>query len=105
MRYKTKACFYCGKLGHLERDCFKKSKEVKDGQSQYLKDFKAVSFISSLKDDCINLEKHCETECNENKQCTFDDFMLDGELILEGKTVPIKLLRDTGASQSLILSE
>ncbi|KAK3879491.1 hypothetical protein Pcinc_015949 [Petrolisthes cinctipes] len=105
VRYKPKACFYCGKLGHLERECFKKSKEVKDSQSQYLRDFKAVSFISSLEDNYIDVKKHHETECSESKQGTFDNFILDGKLILGGKTVPIKLLRDTGASQSLILSK
>ncbi|KAK4298860.1 hypothetical protein Pmani_028831 [Petrolisthes manimaculis] len=105
VRDKPKACYYCGKLGHLERDCFKKSKEVKDSQSRYLRDFKAVSFISSLEDNCIDVKKHYETECSESKQGTFDNFILDGKLILGGKTVPIKLLRDTGASQSLVLSK
>ncbi|KAK4314182.1 hypothetical protein Pmani_014515 [Petrolisthes manimaculis] len=105
VRDKPKACYYCGKLGHLERDCFKKSKEVKDSQSRYLIDFKAVSFISSLEDNCIDVKKHYETECSESKQGTFDNFILDGKLILGGETVPIKLLRDTGASQSLVLSK
>lgn len=89
-------CYYCGKVGHMAANCFaKKSAEHRSAVSN-----KPQGFISSHKDLGRKINGQIREEYNPfvstGSVCPVDD---------PTKRVKIKILRDTGATQSLIVEE
>nr|XP_027235069.1 uncharacterized protein LOC113826385 [Penaeus vannamei] len=107
---KCKICNYCGKTGHWERECWKKSREIKA---------KSVALVSTK----VSLSKKFSPVTvfprNENKASlrkldvnsgdraftgSYDSFMHEGTVSLEGgEKKSVQILRDTGALKSLML--
>ncbi|KAK3894289.1 hypothetical protein Pcinc_001953 [Petrolisthes cinctipes] len=111
-----KTCHYCGKYGHYERDCFKKDKDVKDNKIKYVREYKhvrPVSFIAKRnlddkdKESWGNNIKEIVKVSDHSKETlgrhAFADFLSEGTIKSGDRMVPIKILRDTGSVQSLLL--
>lgn len=82
-------CFYCGKSGHYARQCYQKQKDINGSKEKYLKDLKTVA--------CIKSPWVME------KQDSFKEFRSQGSLDFGDDTsVKVKLVRDTGASHTLV---
>lgn len=82
-------CFYCKKRGHISSGCPVLKK----------KNTKSVALIKTQERGNHHLsEKNCE-------YADFKPFVMDGFVALTGSTkkIPVKILRDTAASQSFIL--
>ena len=101
-----KTCTYCKKIGHLKSECwFLERKNVA---------VKSVAHVAlaSEKRNVIqgnkipNVKVTSITVQNDVVDAVFKPFVSEGYVIIDGekgKSSPIKILRDTGAAQSLIL--
>ena len=101
----SRACFYCHETGHIVSRCpkvqQKQQKERENGNGNSKKP-KGVGFVRSVPLSAHETAKNVRGEAEE----CFGPFILEGSVSLsdmENERVPIKILRDTGASQSLIL--
>ena len=110
--FSPRICNFCKKEGHLISDCWKLKKK-EQGQDNP----KTAGFVSSKKSELRNdvnvkfLEVDKTTpENNDNSSSvmeTFEPFIHDGFVSLKSDlsdATPIKILRDTGSSQSLLLT-
>ena len=91
-------CSYCKKSGHLMVNCFKlQNKRQKDGNSS--SPSKPVQLATKS-------EIGSMPEVVKSMQNSYQPFITEGHVSLSetSKPVSIKILRDTGASQTLILS-
>ncbi|CAI5670853.1 unnamed protein product [Oreochromis niloticus] len=90
-------CFYCHKVGHIVSECLAlKHKQV----PQQSKQAKGVGLVKSL-----NCPSHVTT--SEPDKC-FKPFIFDGFVSLTGfpgDQKPVRILRDTGGSQSFLLAD
>ena len=106
-RPNVPTCFYCGKKGHLKSQCWKlQNKEKKD-----------MGFVMSKSILPENSVPVYETQASESRSHKFDDrikqvnesyrsFLFDGEVTpcMSGEAgTPVVILRDTGATQSLMV--
>ena len=90
-------CFYCKKKGHVLSEC--RALEKKNQKSHMLVATKDARM------NCLGI-LHCGPLANSNSAMTkgYTPFVSHGTVCLEGgEKVPIYILRDTGAAQSLIL--
>ena len=95
-------CNYCKKPGHLVSECLKlESDEAKPTGLITLR----ARPQSSIKTNTIDIVTKPKSDSSME---IFEPFMLNGFVSLSGDNcpqTPIKILRDTGASQSLILAD
>ena len=99
-------CNYCKKSGHLISECLKlkrklESDEAKPTRLTTLRP-RPQSSIKTNTTDIVTKPK------SDSTMEIFEPFMLNGFVSLSGDNcppTPIKILRDTGASQSLILAD
>ncbi|XP_027141960.1 uncharacterized protein LOC113747241 [Larimichthys crocea] len=91
-------CFYCHRPGHLIANCPTLKRKEQNGSGSPPK---GVGLIKTEK--CANsnlVSSVCPDPC-------FEPFLFDGLVSLTGKSVdqcPVRILRDTGGSQSVILA-
>ena len=98
--FKTLTCGYCRGEGHTMSNCFK----LKNKEHQKTKPTGAVSHNSSI--DQKPTEQSVDPVDPVMK--VFQPFIFDGSVSFkndQSPVCPIKILRDTGASQSLILTK
>ena len=100
--FKPPVCSYCKKEGHLISECRKLKKKKAQTDS--------VGLVTSQK-NCVVGETNSSvsgTKDNPMEMDIFEPFVHDGFVSLSKvglDVVPIKVLRDTGASQSLIIAD
>ena len=91
-------CFYCHKAGHLIANCPTLKRKEQNGNGPPPK---GVGLIKTEKCTKTNLVSSvCPDPC-------FEPFIFDGFVSLTGESAdqcPVRILRDTGASQSVILA-
>jgi len=91
---EKKDCFYCHKFGHLIADCPVLLRK------QQFRDPKSVAFVKT-----VSSEPSC---CTESFDANYEPFVMPGFVSLSGKEDDrrkISILRDTGAMQSIMLSD
>ena len=116
---KTLTCTYCKKPGHLISECFK----LKRRQSSSNHDYKPSGFTRSVpkkylpnsdsvqKEFSPSFDESCDIPEVKVKSSSvmevFEPFISNGFVSLssDSSATPIRILRDTGASQSLILAD
>ena len=99
-------CNYCKKPGHLVSECLKLKKKLDRDEAKPT----GLTTLrprpqSSIKTNTIDIVTKPKSDCTME---IFEPFMLNGVVSLSGDNcppTPIKILRDTGASQSLNLAD
>ena len=99
-------CNYCKKPGHLVSECLKLKRKLESDEAKPT----GLTTLrprpqSSIKTNTIDLVTKPKSDSTME---LFEPFMLNGFVSLSGDNcppTPIKILRDTGASQSLILAD
>ena len=108
--FNLKICNYCKKEGHLVSDCWKLKKK-----EQCQENSKPTGFVSSknsklrndVRKDTFSEVDKTMSESNADSNSVmeiFEPFIHDGFVSLKNdlyNAAPIKILRDTGASQSV----
>ena len=100
------ACNYCKKPGHLVSECLKLKRKLESDEAKPT----GLTTLrprpqSSIKTNTIDIVTKPKSDSTME---IFEPFMLNGFVSLSGDNcppTPIKILRDTGASQSLILAD
>ncbi|XP_059831440.1 uncharacterized protein LOC132397124 [Hypanus sabinus] len=88
-------CFHCGRVGHIASKCFAPRKETGKGKA-------------AVPTGCIvSISKSTRKPQGDKKREEREKFISEGTMsVKEGETpVPVRIWRDTGAEQSLILSK
>ena len=99
-------CNYCKKPGHLVSECLKLKRKLESDEAKPT----GLTTLrprpqSSIKTNTIDIVTKPKSDSTME---IFEPFMLNGFVSLSGDNcppTPIKILRDTGASQSLILAD
>ena len=100
-------CFYCRKKGHVISECITRQRDQKTkGKEAFPK------ALTNLKSEPMSFIPKSEISMDKCKsdfiQEVYEPFLSEGTVsLLHDKSItkPIRILRDTGASQSLILAE
>ena len=99
-------CNYCKKPGHVVSECLKLKRKLESDEAKptglTTLRLKPQSSIKTNTTDIVTKPK------SDSTMEIFEPFMLNGFVSLSGDNsppTPIKILRDTGASQSLILAD
>ena len=117
-------CNYCGQLGHWKRDCPSLLAHRKSRPTAFTNEVKDVGCATSMHDGHLGIERKAnvfqlkaeKTEHSKVQEVKIDDgpkertmsnyapFITEGFVSMVGdvRTVPVKILRDTGASESFI---
>ena len=102
-------CNYCKQSGHIISECIalkrKREKERQESVKQTGLTSLRLKRQSSIQDENPILAKTSETDAVME---IYEPFLSDGSMSLNSyfaQSTPIKILRDTGASQSLILAD
>ena len=102
-------CNYCKQSGHIISECIalkrKREKERQESSKPTGLTSLRLKPQSSVQDENPILEKTSETDAVME---IYEPFLSDGSVSLNSdfaQSIPIKILRDTGASQSLILAD
>ena len=100
-------CNYCKRTGHIISECLhlKRKKERQEGLKPT-----GLTSLRSKPQSCVKEEDPIQTERPETDSVMeiYEPFLSDGFVSLNSdyaQSTPIKILRDTGASQSLILAD
>ena len=100
-------CNYCKKTGHIISECLhlKRKKEKQEGLKPT-----GLTSLRSKPQSCVKEEDPIQIERSETDSVMeiYEPFLSDGFVSLNSdyaQSTPIKILRDTGASQSLILAD
>ena len=100
-------CNYCKRTGHIISECLhlKRKKEKQEGLKPT-----GLTSLRSKPQSCVKEEDLIQTERPETDSVMeiYEPFLSDGFVSLNSdyaQSTPIKILRDTGASQSLILAD
>ena len=100
-------CNYCKRTGHIISECLhlKRKKEKQEGLKPT-----GLTSLQSKPQSCVKEEDPIQTERPETDFVMeiYEPFLSDGFVSLNSdyaQSTPIKILRDTGASQSLILAD
>ncbi|KAL2102544.1 hypothetical protein ACEWY4_001712 [Coilia grayii] len=99
----VKLCVYCKKKGHVMAECYRFKRKDQTHPANPGKTETGLC-VSNLKVDEIKQSKSKAVKPIANR--SFAPFILDGTVALPGvpgEPTPIKILRDTGASQSFVL--
>ena len=99
-------CNYCKKSGHLVSECLKLKRKLESDEAKPT----GLTTLrprpqSSIKTNTVDIVTKPKSDSTME---IFEPFMLNGFVSLSGDNcppTPIKILRDTGASQSLILAD
>ena len=99
-------CNYCKKPGHLVSECLKLKRKLESDEAKPT----GLTTLrpkpqSSIKTNTVDIVTKPKSD---STMKIFEPFMLNGFVSLSGDNcppTPIKILRDTGASQSLILAD
>ena len=97
---EERECYYCHQTGHIKADCFMLKRKL----SQTSKRPKEVGLVQTLVGP-VSLAPEMEDDTLE--PC-YAPFMLNGLVSLSANALnqcPVRILRDTGAAQSFILSD
>ena len=105
-QYPLSTCNYCKKPGHLVSECLKLNRKLESDEAKPT----GLTTLrprpqSSIKTNTIDIVTKPKSDSTME---IFEPFMLNGFVSLSGDNcppTPIKILRDTGASQSLILAD
>lgn len=95
---RDRTCYYCKKPGHIMNECFA-LKRRQEGKTTVQKP-KGVGLIGTV-------AFHAKSNSLKEPDNSFKPFIFDGFVSLSGKASdqrPVRILRDTGGSQSFILS-
>ena len=117
-------CNYCGQLGHWKRDCPSLLAHRKSRPTAFTNEVKDVGCATSMHDGHLGIERKAnvfqlkaeKTEHSKVQEVKIDDgpkertmsnyapFITEGFVSMVGdvRTVPVKIPRDTGASESFI---
>ena len=100
-------CNYCKRTGHIISECLhlKRKKEKQEGLKPT-----GLTSLRSKPQSCVKEEDPIQTERPETDSVMeiYEPFLSDGFVSLNSdyaQSTPIKILRDTGASKSLILAD
>ena len=98
-------CNYCKRTGHIISECLhlKRKKEKQEGLKPT-----GLTSLRSKPQSCVKEEDPIQTERPDSVMEIYEPFLSDGFVSLNSdyaQSTPIKILRDTGASQSLILAD
>ena len=100
-------CNYCKRTGHIISECLhlKRKKEKQEGLKPT-----GLTSLGSKPQSCVKEEDPIQTERPETDSVMeiYEPFLSDGFVSLNSdyaQSTPVKILRDTGASQSLILAD
>ena len=100
-------CNYCKRTGHIISECLhlKRKKEKQEGLKPT-----GLTSLRSKPQSCVKEEDPIQTKRPETDSVMeiYEPFLSDGFVSLNSdyaQSTPIKILRDTGASQSLILAD
>ena len=100
-------CNYCKRTGHIISECLhlKRKKEKQEGLKPT-----GLTSLRSKPHSCVKEEDPIQTKRPETDSVMeiYEPFLSDGFVSLNSdyaQSIPIKILRDTGASQSLILAD
>ena len=100
-------CNYCKRTGHIISECLhlKRKKEKQEGLKPT-----GLTSLRSKPQSCVKEEDPIQTKRSETDSVMeiYEPFLSDGFVSLNSdyaQSTPIKILRDTGASQSLILAD
>ena len=100
-------CNYCKRTGHIISECLhlERKKEKQEGLKPT-----GLTSLRSKPQSCVKEEDPIQTERPETDSVMeiYEPFLSDGFVSLNSdyaQSTPIKILRDTGASQSLILAD
>ena len=100
-------CNYCKRTGHVISECLhlKRKKEKQEGLKPT-----GLTSLRSKPQSCVKEEDPIQTKRPETDSVMeiYEPFLSDGFVSLNSdyaQSTPIKILRDTGASQSLILAD
>ncbi|VDH92819.1 Hypothetical predicted protein [Mytilus galloprovincialis] len=98
---KSLTCAYCKKIGHLMADCFRLQKKNERDNKPKTSACTTPYITSTL--ECPASQAFKSSFCDYMEE--YKPFMSDGFVSIVDDTTlqPIKILRDTGASQSLLL--
>ncbi|VDI24762.1 Hypothetical predicted protein [Mytilus galloprovincialis] len=98
---KSLTCAYCKKIGHLMADCFRLQKKNERDNKPKTSACTTPYITSTL--ECPARQAFKSSFCDYMEE--YKPFMSDGFVSIVDDTTlqPIKILRDTGASQSLLL--
>ncbi|VDH98014.1 Hypothetical predicted protein, partial [Mytilus galloprovincialis] len=98
---KSLICAYCKKIGHLMADCFRLQKKNERDNKPKSSACTTPYITSTL--ECPASQAFKSSFCDYMEE--YKPFMSDGFVSIVDDTTlqPIKILRDTGASQSLLL--
>ena len=102
--FKSLTCGYCRGEGHTMPNCFK----LKNKKHQKTKPTGAVSHNSSFDQQPTVFDEQLLVDPVDPVMKVFQPFIFDGSVSFrnnQSSVCPIKILRDTGASQSLILTK
>ena len=106
-RLSQPTCNYCKKTGHIISECLhlKRKKEKQEGLKPT-----GLTSLRSKPHSCVKEEDPIQTERPETDSVMeiYEPFLSDGFVSLNSdcaQSTPIKILRDTGASQSLIFAD
>ncbi len=89
---EDRECFYCHKSGHLIADCLMLKRKQQGSTT------KSVGFVKTV--DAEKLE-------SDKPDCSYEPFLMEGLISVSGKPteqVSVKMLRDTGTTQSFIVA-
>ncbi|VDH97310.1 Hypothetical predicted protein [Mytilus galloprovincialis] len=100
---KSLTCAYCKKIGHLMADCFRLQKKNERDNKPKTSACTTPYITSTL--ECPASQAFKSSFCDYMEE--YKPFMSDGFVSIVDDTTlqPIKILRDTGASQSLLLED
>ena len=100
-------CFYCRKKGHVISECITRQRDQKTKGKEAF-----PNALTNLKSEPMSFIPKSEISTDKCKsdfiQEVYEPFLSEGTVsLLHDKSItkPIRILRDTGASQSLILAE
>ena len=100
-------CFYCRKKGHVISECITRQKDQKAKGKEAFPN--ALTRLKTEPKSFIPKSEVSKDKCNYDfVQEVYEPFLSEGTVsLLHDKSItkPIRILRDTGASQSLILAE
>ncbi len=113
--FSSVMCSYCKKKGHVMSECFRlkrkqQSSEIQTGTVGHVSSNRSapVQVHTVSKDDTVSAIQDVGKPSSGSVMESFQPFIHDGFVSLSGDiahATPVKVLRDTGASQSLILSD
>ena len=105
-----KVCTYCGKHGHLASNCWIKARDERQGKIK--NPVAVVNETQQSRDDTVAWVNQraeaprsvdCSPKCGVSPD-SYRPFISSGSVRMDGCVLKVKILRDTGASRTLMLN-